>query len=102
PAVFHRGLQPLYSFRRRNWSGDLPGLQSRRFGPSRVEWWVRLPHASARPIESKRLTRCRSDETWLCLFERSAFPRRACAEWSRILPMSILTLASKEVLALSM
>src|SRR6266705_1545734 len=35
------------SFRRRIWSGDLPGLQSRRFGPSRVEWWVRLPHASA-------------------------------------------------------
>src|SRR2546430_1451907 len=35
------------SLRRRIWSGDLPGLQSRRFGPSRVEWWVRLPHASA-------------------------------------------------------
>jgi hypothetical protein len=28
-------------------SGDLPGLQSRRFFPSRVEWWIRLPHASA-------------------------------------------------------
>jgi hypothetical protein len=28
-------------------SGDLPGLQSRRFVPSRVEWWIRLPHASA-------------------------------------------------------
>ena len=28
-------------------SGDLPGLQSRRFGSSRVEWWIRLPHASA-------------------------------------------------------
>ena len=34
--------------RRRKGSGDLPGLQSRRFGPSRVEWWVRLPHASAK------------------------------------------------------
>jgi hypothetical protein len=33
--------------RRRKGSGDLRGLQSRRFGPSRVEWWVRLPHASA-------------------------------------------------------
>ena len=32
---------------KRKGSGDLPGLQSRRFGPSRVEWWVRLPHASA-------------------------------------------------------
>ena len=30
-------------------SGDLPGLQSRRFDPSRVEWWIRLPHASAKP-----------------------------------------------------
>src|SRR5205085_2188094 len=38
---------PLYCSRRRKGSGDLPGLQSRRFGPSRVEWWVRLPHASA-------------------------------------------------------
>ncbi len=34
--------------RRRKGSGDLPGLQSRRFGPLRVEWWVRLPHASAK------------------------------------------------------
>src|SRR3984957_5009293 len=33
--------------RRRKWSGDCRGLQSRRFGPSRIEWWVRLPHASA-------------------------------------------------------
>ena len=33
--------------RGRKGSGDLPGLQSRRFGPSRVEWWIRLPHASA-------------------------------------------------------
>jgi len=33
--------------RRRKGSGDLPGLQSRRFDPSRVEWWIRLPHASA-------------------------------------------------------
>src|SRR5712692_11160165 len=38
----------LYFSRRRKRSGDLPGLQSRRFGPSRVEWWVRLPHASAK------------------------------------------------------
>src|SRR6266852_9288768 len=37
----------LYFSRGRKGSGDLPGLQSRRFGPSRVEWWVRLPHASA-------------------------------------------------------
>ena len=34
--------------RGRKGSGDLPGLQSRRFGPSRVEWWIRLPHASAK------------------------------------------------------
>src|ERR1700682_1577851 len=39
-------LQP----RRRKGSGDLPGLQSRRFGPSRVEWWIRLPHASAKVL----------------------------------------------------
>jgi hypothetical protein len=38
------GLQ----LRRRKGSGDLPGLQSRRFGSSRVEWWIRLPHASAK------------------------------------------------------
>src|SRR5712664_1004802 len=37
----------LYFSRGRKGSGDLPGLQSRRFGPSRVEWWIRLPHASA-------------------------------------------------------
>src|SRR5712692_10201102 len=37
----------LYFSRGRKGSGDLPGLQSRRFGPLRVEWWVRLPHASA-------------------------------------------------------
>jgi hypothetical protein len=37
----------LYSQRRRKGSGDFPGLQSRRFVPSRIEWWVRLPHASA-------------------------------------------------------
>src|ERR1700685_2729532 len=35
------------SLRRRNWSGDLPGLQSRRPVSSRGGWWVRLPHASA-------------------------------------------------------
>src|SRR5579883_2522912 len=40
-------VPPLYFSRRRKGSGDLPGLQSRRFGPSRVEWWIRLPHASA-------------------------------------------------------
>src|SRR5438477_10970367 len=45
-------LQTLYAdyshkLRRRKGSGDLPGLQSRRFGSSRAEWWVRLPHASA-------------------------------------------------------
>ncbi len=34
--------------RRRKGSGDPPGLQSRRSGPSRVGWWVRLPHASAK------------------------------------------------------
>jgi len=39
--------------RRRKGSGDLPGLQSRRFGPSRVEWWIRLPHASARSEQKK-------------------------------------------------
>jgi hypothetical protein len=33
--------------RGRKGSGDLPGLQSRRFDPSRAEWWIRLPHASA-------------------------------------------------------
>src|SRR5712664_2714023 len=38
----------LYFSRGRKGSGDLPGLQSRRFGPSRVEWWIRLPHASAK------------------------------------------------------
>src|SRR5215472_18203990 len=38
---------PLDSLWGRKGSGDLPGLQSRRFGPSRVEWWIRLPHASA-------------------------------------------------------
>jgi hypothetical protein len=37
----------LLQRRGRKGSGDLPGLQSRRFGPSRVEWWIRLPHASA-------------------------------------------------------
>src|SRR6266852_8000143 len=37
----------LYFSRGRKGSGDPPGLQSRRFGSSRVEWWVRLPHASA-------------------------------------------------------
>ena len=47
-SVFLNVPFPLYSLWRRNWSGDLPGLQSRRFGPSRVEWWVRLPHASAK------------------------------------------------------
>src|SRR5882672_974988 len=39
----------LYFSRGRKGSGDLRGLQSRRFGPSRVEWWIRLPHASAIP-----------------------------------------------------
>src|SRR5206468_12356002 len=33
--------------RRRKGSGDLPGLQSRRFDSSRVESWIRLTHASA-------------------------------------------------------
>jgi hypothetical protein len=41
----------LYCSRGRKGSGDLPGLQSRRFGPSRVEWWIRLPHASAMLIQ---------------------------------------------------
>src|ERR1700684_2629709 len=41
--------------RRRKGSGDPPVLQSRRFGPSRVEWWVRLPHASATTSISVRL-----------------------------------------------
>jgi hypothetical protein len=36
-------------------SGDLPGLQSRRFVPSRVEWWIRLPHASANLLMLKWL-----------------------------------------------
>src|SRR5713101_9383197 len=40
----------LYCWRGRKGSGDLPGLQSRRFGPSRVEWWIRLPHASAKVL----------------------------------------------------
>ena len=43
--------------RRRMGSGDLPGLQSRRSGPSRAEWWIRLPHASAiseHKIKTKR------------------------------------------------
>src|SRR5882672_10293598 len=44
--VTSREIQ-LYFSRGRKGSGDLPGLQSRRFGPSRVEWWIRLPHASA-------------------------------------------------------
>jgi len=39
--------------RRRKGSGDLPGLQSRRFGPSRAEWWIRLPHASAKSEQKK-------------------------------------------------
>src|SRR5882757_10062159 len=43
--------------RRRKGSGDLHGLQSRRFGLSRTEWWVRLPHASANSFRrrTKRL-----------------------------------------------
>src|ERR1700746_328093 len=36
-------------------SGDLPGLQSRRFFPSRVEWWIRLPHASANRVSPQLL-----------------------------------------------
>ena len=40
----------LYFSRGRKGSGDLRGLQSRRFGPSRVEWWIRLPHASAKVL----------------------------------------------------
>jgi hypothetical protein len=36
-------------------SGDLPGLQSRRFGPYRAEWWIRLPHASAKPLSYEDL-----------------------------------------------
>src|SRR5580704_15424206 len=39
--------------RGRKGSGDLPGLQSRRFDPSRAEWWIRLPHASASLVISK-------------------------------------------------
>ncbi len=34
--------------RRRKGSGDSPGLQSRRFDRLPAEWWVRLPHASAK------------------------------------------------------
>src|SRR6266478_8480037 len=45
--VTSREIQ-LYFSRGRKGSGDLPGLQSRRFGSSRAEWWVRLPHASAK------------------------------------------------------
>jgi len=37
-------------------SGDLPGLQSRRFFPSRVEWWIRLPHASANRLSPQLLS----------------------------------------------
>src|SRR6266852_9159013 len=47
--VTSREIQ-LYFSRGRKGSGDLPGLQSRRFGPSRVEWWIRLPHASAKVL----------------------------------------------------
>jgi hypothetical protein len=46
----------IRSQRRRKGSGDLPGLQSRRFGSSRVEWWVRLPHASAKSFFHAVLT----------------------------------------------
>src|SRR5215468_3991201 len=47
---------PLDSLWGRKGSGDLPGLQSRRFGPSRVEWWIRLPHAPAKPFVIKRIS----------------------------------------------
>jgi hypothetical protein len=47
PLIAGPGLS-VESLRRRNWSGDLPGLQSRRPVSSRGGWWVRLPHASAK------------------------------------------------------
>jgi hypothetical protein len=49
--------------RGRKGSGDLPGLQSRRSGPSRAEWWIRLPHASARS-ERKKRQRGRADPSF--------------------------------------
>jgi hypothetical protein len=39
--------QSVYQNQDRMPSGP-PGLQSRRFDPSRVEWWIRLPHAFAK------------------------------------------------------
>src|SRR5437588_8466752 len=58
--------------RRRKGSGDLPGLQSWRFGPSRVEWWVRLPHASANCFTVNHLARLKGKVT----FERNDWPPR--------------------------
>src|SRR5438874_13526225 len=70
-------LQTLYAdyshkLRRRKGSGDLPGLQSRRFGSSRAEWWVRLPHASANLIVVNHLARLKSK----VLIERNDWPPR--------------------------
>ena len=67
---------------RRMGSGDLPGLQSRRFGSSRVEWWIRLPHASAKSfvisyLEANFTTLLIDPTDWSCPI-RSIASRCVC------------------------
>src|SRR6266436_9141424 len=99
--VTSREIQ-LYFSRGRKGSGDSPGLQSRRFGPSRVEWWVRLPHASARTSFSQLPNACTSKHNGLVTSPRD--PRiilGSLGEVTRPLCLLVQALGSceKEVLA---
>src|SRR6266404_1273343 len=99
----------LYFSRGRKGSGDLPGLQSRRFGPSRVEWWIRLPHASAKvlliqlPLRRDRAKKRPLDQrfwTQIGLKFSDCTPRMRQFRWAhlQLLSFSSLPLGKQEIL----